>query len=313
MTNKIQKISHNPYWIVYYFILISGLHRMISDTLYLRLQYRCTFSKRLNLKDPKSYNEKIQWLKLFDRNPLYKRLADKFEVKKYVAEKVGDQYIIPTLGVWDSFNDIEFRDLPEQFVLKCTHDTGSTIICRKNLDFDFSKAKKNLNRALKRDSFLPGREWVYKGIKPRIIAEKYMTDGKNSGLTDYKIFCFNGVPKCLFIATDRHLGDKYVKFDFFDIDFNPLNIIQLHEQSSKETKKPVSFDEMIRLAKTLSSGIPHVRIDLYEINGKPYFGEFTFYHHGGTIPFKTEQWDEILGSWLELPAKTQVQNQHVIC
>lgn len=302
MLNYIKKIS-NPYALLLFVLNSCGVSNIISDKLYLKLLYRRVMGKKLNLKNPQTFNEKLNWLKLYDRNPEYCRMVNKYEVKKYVASIIGEEYIIPTYGVWEKFDDIDFNQLPDQFVLKCTHDSGSVIICRDKNTFDFDNAKKMLSRAIKRNSYLPGREWVYKDMKPRIIAEKLMIEKNRESINDYKFFCFDGTPKCLFIATDRHLGDEHVKFDFYDSQFNHLDIVQLHEQSGKEIEKPLSFNEMLRLSGLLSKGIPHVRIDFYEINGHSYFGEFTFYHHGGTIPFKTKEWDLILGSWINLPQK----------
>jgi len=298
--NNIKRIT-NPYILLLFVINKTGLSNLLTDKLYLKLLYHRIFGKKLNLYNPVTYNEKLNWLKLYDRKPKYTKMVDKYEVKEYVSNIIGEEYIIPTLGVWDKFEDINFELLPDQFVLKCTHDSGSFSICKDKSSFDYLAVKKKLSKALKRNSYLPGREWVYKDLKPRIIAEQYMQDEKKESLLDYKFFCFDGEPKCLFVATERNLGDEHVKFDFFDTEFNHLDIVQLHEQSGKVIQKPVSFSEMLRLARDLSVGIPHVRVDFYEINSKPYFGEFTFYHHGGSIPFKTEKWDLKIGDMLKLP------------
>ena len=301
--NKIYRNLNNPYAFIIFSLNFTKLANLLPDKLYLQLLFRRVMGQKLNLDNPQTFNEKLNWLKLYDRKPEYSRMVDKYEAKKYVASIIGEEYIIPTYGVWNTFDDINFELLPNQFVLKCTHDSGSVIICRDKNTFDFDNAKKRINKALKRNLYLLGREWVYKDIKPRIIAEKLMTEKKRESINDYKFFCFDGTPKCLFIATDRHLGDEHVKFDFYDSQFNHLDIVQLHEQSGKEIEKPLSFNEMLILSGLLSKGIPHVRIDFYEINGHPYFGEFTFYHHGGTIPFKTKEWDLILGTWINLPQK----------
>ncbi|HEY9221968.1 MAG TPA: ATP-grasp fold amidoligase family protein [Lutibacter sp.] len=303
--NKLIRSFNNPYIIILFFLNKTKLATLIPDKLYLKLLFRRVMGKKLNLENPQTFNEKLNWLKLNDRKPEYTNMVDKYNAKQYVADIIGDNYLIKTYGVWDKFDDIDFDKLPDQFVLKCTHDSGSVIICRAKSDFDYLAAKNKLTKALKRNSYLPGREWVYKDVKPRIIAEKYLDVPLNTSINDYKFFCFNGEPKCLFIATERHLGDEFVKFDFFDSEFNHLDIVQLHEQSGKKIEKPYSFEEMLRLSSILSAGMSHVRIDFYEIDKKPYFGEFTFYHHGGTIPFKTEKWDEILGSWIKLPEKSQ--------
>ena len=269
MMNNIIKNIANPYILLLFILNKTGLSKLLSDKIYIKLLFRRVMGKKINLKNPQSYNEKLNWLKLYDRNPEYLKMVDKYNVKEYVAAIIGKQYIIPALGVWDKFEEIDVDKLPNQFVLKCTHDSGSIIFCRDKANFDFIAAKKKLNIALKKNPFLPGREWVYNYLKPRIIAEKFIEDKINISLNDYKFFCFNGEPKCLFIGTDRHLGDEHVKFDFFDSEFNHLEIVQLHEQSDKKISKPLSFDEMLRLSRVLSAGIPHVRVDFYEIDNKP--------------------------------------------
>ncbi len=252
----------------------------------------------LRLENPQTYTEKLQWLKLYHRDPLYTKLVDKFEVKKYVAERIGEEHIIPTLGVWDSFDEIDFNSLPSKFVLKCTHDSGGLLICKDRSLLDIPSASKLFNNALNQDYFKLSREWPYKHMKHRIIAEEYMEDSQTGALNDYKFFCFNGKVKILFIATDRGVDTR---FDFFDRDFNHLNIVNGHIMSDKKITKPSTFDEMIKIAEKLSENIPHVRVDLYEINGRVYFGEMTFFHWGGMMPFEPQEWDYKIGEWLELP------------
>jgi len=278
-------------------ILLSGIGRLIPDKLYLKIQYRIYMNKKLNLANPKSYNEKLQWLKLYNRKPEYVALADKYDVRSYVREKIGEEYLIPCYGVWDNFEDIDFDKLPDKFVLKCTHDSGSVIICKDKASFDKEKAKETLNRKKKINLFWGSREWVYKDIKPRIIAEKYMEDPTTKELRDYKFFCFDGKPEMLFVATDR---PHDTRFDFFDLDFNNLQFKNGHENATKEIAKPQCFEEMKKLAATLSQGFPHVRIDLYEVDGKVYFGEYTFFHFCGIIPFEPEEWDYKLGEMINL-------------
>lgn len=278
-----------------------GFLNWMSDKSYLKISYRLKCGKRLNLKNPKTFNEKIQWLKLYDRKPEYITMVDKCEVKKYVASLIGEEYIIPTLGVWDRFDDIDFSTLPEQFVLKCTHDSGGLVICRDKKKFDWNKAKDKIERSMKRNYFYGGREWPYKDVKPRIIAEKYMEDDKTSELRDYKFFCFSGVAKALFIATERQKEGEEVKFDFFDMEFQHMDLRQGHPNAKKWPCKPEKFDEMCMLAEKLSQDIPQLRCDFYEVNGKVYFGELTFSHFGGTVPFEPEEWDATFGSWIELP------------
>lgn len=281
---------------------LRGYLRWLPDKTYLKWNYWANLRKRLNLKNPKTFNEKLQWLKLYDRKPIYTTMVDKYAAKDYVAERIGEEYIIPTLGVWDSFDDIDFDSLPDQFVLKCTHDSGTFIICRDKTTFDQESAKERLARALKRDYYSQSREWPYKNVKPRIIAEKYMEDTVTGELRDYKFFCFNGIPKILFVATERQSVDSETKFDFFDMDFNHLDVRNGHPNAKTPPSKPACFEEMKRLAKILSADIPHLRVDFYEINGRVYFGELTFYHWSGLVPFDPPHWDVTFGEWIELPA-----------
>ena len=280
------------------------LDHLIPDKLYLKLLYRRVFNEKLNLENPQKYNEKLFWLKLYDRQPQYTMMVDKYAVKQYVADKIGEEYIIPTLEVWEKPEDIDWDKLPDQFVLKCTHDSGGLVICRNKESLDKESAKEVLRRCLKRNYYWAGREWPYKNVPPRIIAEKYMEDKSVGELPDYKFFCFDGEVKALFIGTERGTGD--VKFDYYDADFNHLDLVQEHPMSGKDLLKPQHFEKMKELAGKLSKGIPHVRVDLYNINGSIYFGEMTFYHHGGVIPFHPESWDYTFGSWIKLPKK---QNQ----
>jgi len=276
----------------------------MSDKCYLKWMYSAMMGTKLNLEDPKTFNEKLQWLKLYNRNPEYCKLVDKYDVKSYISNLIGDEYIIPTLGIYDSFDDIDFNALPNQFVLKCTHDSGSTVICRDKATFDFEKTKAKLTKKLKSNLFWHTREWPYKNIKPRIIAEQYMEDVKTSELRDYKFFCFNGEVKALFVATERQKKGEEVKFDFFDTEFNRLELKQGHPNAKQCPQKPECFDEMKRLAEKLSQGIPHVRVDFYEVNGKIYFGELTFFHFAGIVPFEPQEWDYKFGEWIKLPNKT---------
>ncbi len=254
----------------------------------------------LNLDNPTKYNEKLQWIKLYDRRDIYTTMVDKYEAKKYVASIIGDEYIIPTLAVWDNVDEIDINILPEKFVLKTTHDSGGIVICRDKSNFDIQKAKEKLNKSLKTDFYILGREWPYKNVPRRIIAEMYMEDDQTKELRDYKFFCFNGIPKALFIATDRQNREEPY-FDFFDMDYNHLDMRHGHPNAPHLPEKPKCFEEMKLLAAKLSKGYPHIRVDLYEVNGKVYFGELTLFHHTGMVNFKPEKWDDIFGSWLYLP------------
>lgn len=279
----------------------SPIFRFLPDKTALKIQYKNRFLKKLDLKDPKTFNQKLQWLKLYNRQPEYSKMVDKYEVKKIVAERIGEGYIIPTLGVWSSFDEIDFDTLPNQFVLKCTHGSGDVVIVKDKSKMDLENARKKMTRSLKTNYYKISREWPYKAVEPRIIAESYMEDMAQKELRDYKFFCFDGEPKLLFVATDRSVD---CKFDFFDLDFNHLDIYNIHPNANKVIEKPVMFEEMKQLAAKLSQGLCQVRVDLYEINGKIYFGEWTFFHASGLEAFKPEEWDEKMGSWIKLPPKT---------
>lgn len=257
--------------------------------------------KELNLTDPITYSEKLQWIKLYDHNPIYTTLVDKLEVKEYVGEKIGDSYVIPTLGVWSSFGEIDFDELPNKFVLKCTHDSGGIVICRDKKLFNKKAAREKIEKSLSRNYYYMGFEWPYKNISPRIIAEPYMEDVDTRELRDYKFFCFDGKIKALFIATERQKENTDVKFDFFDENFTHLDLKQGHENAAVMPEKPSCFEEMKKVAETLSKGLKEVRVDLYQANGSVYFGEMTFFHHGGWTPFEPESWDKVFGEWIDLP------------
>ena len=280
--------------------LLQQYFTWLPDKLYIMLVFRLKMGYWLDLKNPHTYNEKIQWLKLYNRRPEYTKMVDKYAVKDYVATVIGDEYIIPTIGVWERPEDIEWDKLPNQFVLKTTHGGGSSgvVICKDKNTFDRQKATMKLQRSMKQDIYRYFKEWPYKNVARRIIAEKFIDSGQND-LPDYKFFCFDGEVKALFVGTERQTGN--VKFDYFDADFIHLDLIQQHPMSGKNLPKPLNFDVMKQLAGKLSKGIPQVRIDFYDVNGKIYFGEMTFYHHGGIVPFHPEKWDYTFGSWIKLP------------
>ena len=273
--------------------------RFLPDDLYIQLNYLAIFKKKANLKHPVTYNEKLNWLKLHDHNTSYTSLVDKFEVKKYIEKQIGEKYIIPTLGVWNKFEDINFDTLPNQFVLKCTHDSNGLVIVKDKSAFNKKAARDKIAHCLKQNFYYFGREWPYKNVKPRIIAEPYIEDSNLKELRDYKFFCFNGEPKIMYVASGR--SSNRLCFDCFDMEFTHLDILQKYPNSNALIQKPDSFNEMIRLAKILSKGFTHVRVDLYDVDGNVYFGELTFYHHSGFMPFNPPIWDNILGDWIKLP------------
>ena len=302
--NKVLKILKKPS-LLFLTLAHRGFFKKMDDEKFLSIAYRITMGKRINLKNPRSYNEKLQWLKINDKNPQYTSLVDKSLVKEYVASLIGKEHVIPTLGIWNHFDEIDFDSLPNQFVLKCTHDSGGLVICKDKSSFNKKKAKRVIEACLKHNYFWGSREWPYKNVKPRIIAEEYMVDSSGDGLRDYKFFTFNGEVKWLFVASDRQKKNSETKFDFFDSQFNHLNIKNGHPNSLEPVKKPICFEEMKRIASILSKNTKHLRVDLYEINGNVYFGELTFYHWSGFVPFEPEEWDYKFGDALKLPIESE--------
>lgn len=279
--------------------LITRFGSNLPDSLFLKLKFYETFGRKLNLTDPKTFNEKLQWLKLNDRNPEYTKMVDKIEAKRWAAERIGNQYIIPTLGVWEKAEDIDFDSLPEQFVLKTNHDSGGVVICIDKSKLDKAKAIKKLNNSLKRDFYKFWREYPYKNVKHLIFAEEFIP-APDYELSDYKFFCFDGEPKFLFVGTDRQKAGEEVKFDFFDLQFNHLPIRNGHDNAPNCPKKPANFEKMVKLASVLSKGIPHVRVDFYNVNGRILFGELTFYHFAGFVTFEPESWDYKFGEYINI-------------
>lgn len=298
--NKFIKAIKHPEW-VFGVILRRCFAGLMKDETFIKWEYFSGMRKFPNLKNPQTYNEKLQWLKLNNKHPEYTIMVDKYETKEYVKKIIGEEYIIPTLGIWNSFDEIDFDKLPNQFVLKTTHDSGGVVVCKDKNRLNLEVARKKLEKSLRHNFFYEHREYPYKNVKPRIIAEKFMVDESGTELKDYKFFCFDGKVKMLFVATDRPFDTR---FDFYDTDFKHLPFKQGHPLATKEIKKPNGFEEMKRIAATLSKDIPHVRVDLYDINGKIYFGELTFFHFSGNVPFEPEVWDYKIGEWLKLPTKS---------
>lgn len=267
---------------------------------FLDLCFDYYLGKKINWKNPQTYNEKLQWLKIYDRQDRYTKMVDKYEAKEYVKNIIGEEYIIPTIGIYDKFENIDFEKLPQQFVMKCTHDSGGLVICKDKKNLNIKEAKRKINQCLKVNYFNCWKEWPYKNVKPRIIIEKYMTNDDSDGINDYKFFCFNGKVKLLFIATDRVNENEETKFDFYDENFNHLPIKNGHPNALVPPSKPLNFEKMKELAEILSKDIPHLRVDFYEINGKIYFGELTFSHWAGMVPFEPEEYDLILGNWIDI-------------
>lgn len=279
--------------------VMENLYFLFPDKLYLQLLYRLKLGRKPDLKDPQRFTEKLQWLKLYNRKPEYTVMVDKYAVKGYVARIIGDEHIIPTLGVWDRPEDIDFDGLPDQFVLKTTHGGGGTgvVICKDKSIFNRKEAIRELKRSMKANIYGKLREWPYKNVQKRVIAEKYMGDGDGQ-LRDYKFFCFNGEPRAMLVASNRYTTHN---FDYFDMDFNHLPIVSVAgEPLGDKLEKPVSFDEMKIMAAALSKGLPHVRVDLYSTKENIYFGELTFFDSSGFDNMTSDMWDLKFGSWLEI-------------
>lgn len=280
--------------------LIKKLLRILPDKWYIQIQYFYHFHRFANLKNPRTFNEKLQWLKLHDHNPLYTTLVDKYAVKKWVADKIGEQYIIPTLGVWQKAEDIDFDKLPNQFVLKCNHSGGgNVIICRDKAKLNKQATIQKLALQLKNNNYWYGREWPYKNVQPCIIAEKYMEESKSKGLYDYKFLCFNG--KAHYVEVHRGRFTSKYSQTFYDMNgqFQPFN----NKGYQIVETKPLSQEILVRfqpLVNKLAAGLRHVRIDFYYVNDQPYFGEITFFDGSGYVPFTPIDWDKKLGDLIRI-------------
>lgn len=298
MKEKLPQCILVPLWRVYRDWHYVAMH-IVPEKWYLKRRFLKKVGYPLDLDNPKTFNEKLQWLKLHDRNPLYTKMVDKYEAKKYVADIIGEEYIIPTLGVWNHFDEIDFEQLPEQFVLKCTHDSGSIVICKDKATFDKKAAKKKLERGLRYNYYYAGGfEWPYKNVKPRIIAEKFMVDESRTELKDYKVFNFNGEPKIIQVDYDRFVEHKR---NLYTTDWKYIEAaIEFATDESHQIPKPKRLDEMLKLASKLAANIPHVRTDFYSIDDKIYFGEMTFYHGAGFEKFTPEDFGLKLGNCVNI-------------
>ena len=286
------------------FACLAILHKLSpfikSDELYLKIVYWLSMGKRLNLKNPKTFKEKLQWLKLYNRKPEYTIMVDKVKAKEYVAKIIGKEHIIPTLGVWDDPDEIDFDALPNQFVLKCNHNSGMGMcICRNKSKLDIAKVKRELRKGLRQDYYMTNREWPYKNVPRKIMAEKFMQDGNKPDLTDYKFFCFNGEPKMMYVSHDNA---EHATTDFFDMDYNRLPIRMKDPNSEVLPEQPKEFEEMKQYARQLSKNMPFLRVDFYVICHVVYFGELTFFHNSGLTPIRPTEWEYKIGKWLKLPS-----------
>ena len=276
-----------------------GMYKEMSDEAYLKRLFRAVHGYELDLEHPQTFNEKLQWLKIHDRKDIYTTMVDKYEAKKYVSAKIGDKHIIPTLGVWDHFDDIDFSKLPKSFVLKCTHDSGSVVLVKDKDDWDKESAKRKLEHGLSRNYYWSGREWPYKNVKPRIIAEQFMMDGDGAELTDYKIMCFNGKVECSFTCTGRQ-SPRGLHVTFYDRQWKKMPFARHYPTEQKSGPRPRNYEKMMELAEKLAASLKFARVDFYEINNQIYFGEITFFPGNGMEEFSPVEWDYQLGSWIQL-------------
>lgn len=301
MIKKFLKFLVNPN---YRFLILSnqGKYRSMPDEDFLKKKFRIRMGQELDLENPKTFNEKLQWLKLYNRQPIYTTMVDKYAVKQYVTDQIGSEYVIPTLGVWDHFDEIDFDSLPDRFVLKVTHDSGGIAICKDKKTFDKEAARAKIEKSLKRDYYNIGREWPYKNVKPRILAETFLENAEGKELVEYKIFCFNGEAKIILVCKGQAHGNGRTN-DYCDTNLQRFPFTSLYPNSKGELDKPALLPELLKTAEKLSQGIPQVRVDLYICNNQIYFGEFTFFHNSGFCSFDPKEWDETLGSWIKLPKK----------
>lgn len=284
-----------------------GFYRSVPDEVYLKRMFRIWMGEELDLENPRTFCQKLQWLKLYDRKPEYVRMADKYEAKKWAADLIGEEHITPTIGVWDRFEDIEFDALPDQFVLKCTNDSGGQVVCPDKKSLNREEAREKITAALKRNYYWEGagREWVYKDIVPRIIAEEYIpTLGKQDSI-EYKMTCFYGKVKMITVCTGIAHGDYELrKNDHFTPEWEKLPFYVNYKPSGKEISPPEELPEIIACSEKLSAGVPQLRVDGYLIDGHFRFGEVTFYTWSGLMDYQPKEWDRIMGDWLTLPEKT---------
>lgn len=298
---KINSYLKNP---TKFFVFLAnrGFFKKMDDEKYLKLIYKGSIGKELNINNPQTFNEKIQWLKIYDRKPIYSTMVDKYAVREYIADTIGDKYLIPLLGVYDDFSEIDFDKLPEQFVIKCNHDSGGVVVCTDKSKFDIRKTKRKIEKSMKKNYYYLAREWPYKDVKPKILIEKYLTDGVHIVPEDYKVYCFNGKPEYIVIFHDR-FNDSAIKSEsVYDTDWNlqPFSIDEHFEINKIPQPKPDCLKELLEVCSTLSKGFCQVRLDFYIINERLYFGEITLHTASGLVPMNPKEYDEKLGDMIDL-------------
>lgn len=302
MFRKIRRYIRDPYYEIGYDVLWRHPNWM-SDKWFLKSLWKRTFGYELDLEHPKTFNEKLQWLKLYDRKPEYTTMVDKYLAKQWVADKIGQQYVIPTIAVYDSVDEIDLDKLPDMFVLKCNHDSGNTVICKDKLSFDLESAKQKLDDAVKKDYYLKWREWPYKNVKKKVLAEKYLETSEIDDLIDYKMMTFSGRVKCCFTCTNRR-SDNGLNVTVYDREWERMPFGRPnHPADVNPIPKPKSYEEMVEISERLGENMPFVRVDFYEIEGRPYVGEMTLYPAAGFEDFEPQEWNRVLGDWIELPLR----------
>lgn len=295
----------NPEYTINY-IKSNGKFDNLTDRRYLELLFKKNTGYALNLEQPRTFNEKLQWLKLYNRNPLYSNLVDKYEVRKYVTEKIGSQYLNTIYGVYKNFEEINFKELPDQFVLKPTHTSGDYFICKNKNMINYKKLKSDVDRWMERNYFQLHREWPYKNAEPRIISEKLLIQENSEELRDYRLFCFNGEPK--FIAVDFSITDKNkTRRNLYDLNWDLMDAtISYPRELEIEVEQPEKLDELIEISRKLAKGIPHARIDFYIIKNQIIFGEITFFHQAGMGTIKPHSFDLQMGEWININSKKSI-------
>lgn len=296
--NKFAKVIRNP-WLAYNYAAGKGFTDWVPDQPHLKAMYRATIGKRLDLDDPLTFNEKLQWLKIHDRNPLYTTLVDKYRVKQWVTDRIGAEHVTPTYAMWEHAEDIDISGLPERFVLKTNHDSGGVAICRDRATFDLDAAKRILAEHLKTNYFWRTREWPYKDVKPCVFAEEYLDPAEGGDLYDYKLFRFSNGRLITLAMTDRYT-DGILSKTFFDEEWHALPITEGDHPARPDLQKPAAFNKMKQMAAVLGEGFPFVRVDFYETNGNYYFGEMTLYPNSGFEKFNPSDIDVTFGRWIDL-------------
>lgn len=278
-----------------------GFYNHMPDDKYIKKKYKAIFNKKLDLDNPQTFNEKLQWLKINNRKDIYTTMVDKYKVKEYISAQVGEKYVVPTLGIYDKFDDIEFDKLPNQFVIKCTHDSGGIIICNDKSKLDRVNAKKIITKSLKRNFYLIGREWPYKNVKPRIIIEPLLHNKNGDGLIEFNMFCFNGIPKIIMVCYGDKKKNRYN--DFYDENFKRIKMGITYKYSDQQMQKPSNYYDMIKISKIISKDIPFLRVDFYLVDNEIKLGELTFFHWSGFGKFYPQEYDYKFGQLLDINTK----------